>query len=418
MFKPNRLSVFLVSAVLTIETAWAQSPAPPQTDPFKADPKLTATAALLAAPARPPAPPLPGVPQQPEDLLITTELGGPGSGPVVITNKAELNLALEQLQDVHHIPTAQVEAIQKAYETVLAGMPTKDGSVAVPSGSEAPKTSNELAVFLSKNAKDAVPEFPEAYAEDAIGDELDPLTLNRRDAEGVPNTSLIIRRYAGHLLQKYDKNEDGKLEREEWEAMPGKPQAIDLNGDFVLEDYEILYYLAAYAKGRTITHPVPPRRLSAAQTVLKTDGPILIHPLSSPIRKAVSDEEETDPAKKPADLSPEEFARIVADADKGTGTEEQSELFGIITQETGASAASVREYAPSANEMAGIPNWFLARDANGDGQLTLREFSPALSLESTAFFGKLDGDGDGLVTPDEVREYLEKGPRDKQKAAE
>ena len=96
----------------------------------------------------------------------------------------------------------------------------------------------------------------------------------------------------------------------------------------------------------------------------------------------------------------------------------QPELFGILTQENGASAAAVREFAPSANETAGIPRWFLARDANGDGQLTLREFSPSLSLESTAFFGRLDADGDGLITPDEVREYLAKGPRPKEKAAE
>ena len=39
--------------------------------------------------------------------------------------------------------------------------------------------------------------------------------------------------------------------------MPGKPQAYDLNGDLVLENHELLYHLAAYAKDRTISTRFP-----------------------------------------------------------------------------------------------------------------------------------------------------------------
>ena len=412
MTKPIRFLVFFLTAALAAAGASAQPPVLP-----KVSDDIEKNSALLAVP-RPAAPAPPGLPDPKEDLVITSELGKTESAPVMITNQAEIDLALEQLTQVHGLSRVTAAAIQEAYEAALAGSSTGDGSVAVPIGPDTPQNTAELVTYLSQNTKDSVPELHENYAEDALGDELDPITLNRRNAEGVPNASLVIRRYADYILKKYDTNHDGKLQREEWASMPGRPQSFDLNGDFVLEDYEILYHLAAYAKGRTVTHPVPPRRLNAAQTALKTDGPILIHPISAPIRKAAADEEKIDPSQKPADISPEEFTRIVTDADQGIGTEEEPALFGILTQESGASAATVREFAPSANETAGIPRWFLARDANGDGQLTLREFSPSLSLESTAFFGRLDTDSDGLVTPDEVREYPEKGPRPKVKAAE
>ena len=412
MIKPIRFSVYFLAAIFFAAGASAQSPALP----IISD-NVETNSALLSPPRRV-TPPMPGLSNPNKDLVITSELDKANPDPVVITDRAELELALEQLRDAHGLRPAMAAAIREAYEAALAGSPNGDGTVTVPSGPDTPQKPADLITYLSGQTRDGVPKLPEDYPEDAVGDTFDPITLNRRDAEGIPNASLVIRRYVDHILKKYDTNRDGKLQREEWAAMPGRPQSFDLNGDFVLEDYEILYNLAAYAKGRTVTHPVPPRRLNAAQTALKTDGPILIHPISAPIRKAAVDEEELDPAQKPADISPDEFALIVADADQGAGTETEPELFGVITRENGATAAAVREFAPSANETAGIPRWFLARDANGDGQLTLREFSPSLSLESTAFFGRLDADGDGLITPDEVREYLAKGPRPKEKAAE
>ncbi|MGI5832282.1 MAG: hypothetical protein ACOX6D_07085 [Thermoguttaceae bacterium] len=373
------------------------------------DAELAAAVARLSPNRQRKMPQLPGVPVQAVDLLISEPRERDASEPVVVTNQAELSLILEQMQDVHKLSPAHAAQIQKAYDTALSQAPNQTGSIAIAVNPEKSEDLTDPAAFLTRRLKDSVPILPEGYAEDAIGDEIDPITKNRRDAEGVPNTSLFIRRYAGHVVEKYDLNRDGKLQRNEWEKMPGKPQAYDLNGDLVLENHELLYHLAAYAKDRTISHPVPPRRLSATQKVLKTDGPILIHPLSGPIRKQKPDDEESvDVDKLPSDISPEELATISADADKGAGTEEQPQMFDVVTKETGASATTVREYAPSPSALEGVPRWFLVRDADGDGQLSLREFAPTLSLDSTAFFGKLDANSDGLITPEEVRTYLEK----------
>lgn len=350
---------------------------------------------------------------KPSDLLISGIVSSdPNAPPPVITNKAELDLALEQTKDILNIPPERLSGVMASYSSILAGLPTPEGISTEDLYSKPPMTIDELGIFLSKRMVDSVPVFPGTPEEDLTADEeIDPITQNRRDAEGVPNTSLIVRRYASHIIEKYDTNQDGILQKEEWEKMPGTPQAIDMNGDLELEEHEILYYLARYAKDRTISHPIPPKRLTAAQTVLKTDGAVLIQPLSAPIRKQRSneDDEAISSDAKPADMSEDEFQEIVTDADWGTGTEEQPELFGVVSKETGASAVTVREYAPSETETEGVPRWFLARDANGDGQLSLREFSPTLSLDSTAFFGRLDADNDGLVTPDEVKNFLAKG---------
>ena len=64
--------------------------------------------------------------------------------------------------------------------------------------------------------------------------------------------------------------------------------------------------------------------------------------------------------------------------------------------------------------MMDVPIWFLARDVNGDGQLTLLEFSPNLSPATIAQFGKLDSDADGLITADEVRQAAKAAKQDAQ----
>ena len=51
---------------------------------------------------------------------------------------------------------------------------------------------------------------------------------------------------------------------------------------------------------------------------------------------------------------------------------------------------------------AGVPDWFIRSDADGDGQLTMREFSASWSQAVLADFNQFDLNGDGLITVDEV----------------
>ena len=56
-----------------------------------------------------------------------------------------------------------------------------------------------------------------------------------------------VRRYAESLLRQYDKNSDGKLDRDEWSAMPPQHHSADTNSDGTITTEELSAKLASYA---------------------------------------------------------------------------------------------------------------------------------------------------------------------------
>ena len=83
---------------------------------------------------------------------------------------------------------------------------------------------------------------------------------------------------------------------------------------------------------------------------------------------------------------------------------EDEELLDVLLSDMDES--TFREYAAAPEELIGTPVWFLARDVNGDGQLSLREFAPNLTAAGVAQFGKLDLNADGLITAEEVKKAV------------
>ena len=119
-------------------------------------------------------------------------------------------------------------------------------------------------------------------------------------------------------------------------------------------------------------------------------------------------------AEKPADsketATKDAAAKETAKSDtekngenESDGENAEKELLEILLKED--DNTQVREFTVPPEQLKGMPRWFILRDLNGDGQLTLREFAPFLSLEGVAFFGRLDLNGDGFITPDEFREF-------------
>jgi hypothetical protein len=49
----------------------------------------------------------------------------------------------------------------------------------------------------------------------------------------------------------------------------------------------------------------------------------------------------------------------------------------------------------------GLPAWFVLRDADGDGQLTMAEFAPKATQSLLDEFARYDRNGDGLATAEE-----------------
>ena len=95
MIKPIRFSVYFLAAIFFAAGASAQSPALP----IISD-NVETNSALLSPPRRV-TPPMPGLSNPNKDLVITSELDKANPDPVVITDRAELELALEQLRDAH-----------------------------------------------------------------------------------------------------------------------------------------------------------------------------------------------------------------------------------------------------------------------------------------------------------------------------
>lgn len=216
-------------------------------------------------------------------------------------------------------------------------------------------------------------------------------------------------RYATLLMQRYDLNGDGRLQDAEWKKMPGAPQAVDLDGDLVITLEELVRFLGLYGRHRTIHHPNPAERYDGPKTVA-SDYQLFV-PISapppapaasspaSPSTDTASESLDPAPAAPPTDLSEEMLEAESRPVDDATYEE-------IIT---GRQIPAERKYYTSPEALRGVPAWFLIRDRDGDGQVSLSEFAPSLSARALALFGRLDLNGDGFITPNEVRPTAQTG---------
>jgi Ca2+-binding EF-hand superfamily protein len=191
-----------------------------------------------------------------------------------------------------------------------------------------------------------------------------PLPAAGASAERIPDK---VRRYAERLFRRYDANGDGKLQREEWSKMHGNPEAADLNADGVITMEELTNWIAAFGRNR---------RLGAAGDWLG----------ESPRER---------PDSQAADAS-------------GAGKEKDREAEkGGSPSETGPSQRrSTTFYVPKTRMPAGLPQWFLDRDLDGDGQLSLAEFASNPTQADLEEFARFDRNGDGFITAKECLEAL------------
>ena len=66
-----------------------------------------------------------------------------------------------------------------------------------------------------------------------------------------------------------------------------------------------------------------------------------------------------------------------------------------------SSRKSYRFLSPQERLPQGLPEWFVRRDANEDGQVTMAEYTSVWSDALAAEFGAYDLNGDGVITPRE-----------------
>jgi Ca2+-binding EF-hand superfamily protein len=180
-----------------------------------------------------------------------------------------------------------------------------------------------------------------------------------------------LTRFAQRIIRQFDRNGDGRLQQDEChppaaDAIRQAWAAIDVNADEAVTVEELAKWLSGYAR----THPfrvgsaVPDEDLSGSRTG-RAGGSSL----------------------------PESPGSVTAGAN-GVG--------GVPGGGAGP-GPTAKFTVPKRRLPADLPRWFLERDADGDGQLTLLEFSPRTTPADVAAFRRYDLNGDGLLTP---KEYL------------
>jgi len=196
-----------------------------------------------------------------------------------------------------------------------------------------------------------------------------------------------VRRYAEHLLRRYDKSGDGQIQPDEWGKMHGNPEAADANRDHVITLDELTRYIAAFGQHH---------RLRMANATIGGDA------------KAVSGTET--PARQEStqggpSANPEDATRSLtsgAEAGPAPGTQPKRDT---------------TFYVPRSRLPAGLPEWFLRRDTNGDGQVSLSEFAPNPTQADLGEFARYDKNGDGFITARECLDTLKPAKSASGKAA-
>ena len=179
-------------------------------------------------------------------------------------------------------------------------------------------------------------------------------------------------RYAERWFARGDADGDGKLTAKEWPQPTGG--AVDADQDGLVTVEELAQHIADFGRHRRI-------RLMPASA-----GGLL--PLPSLLPPGVAG------AEGPATLGEADGSQSPNNAPADTVDEAQS---------GSKERASDRKYfVPPSRLPPGLPDWFLKRDADGDGQLTLSEYAESGSASADKEFARYDRNRDGLVTPHEV----------------
>ncbi len=192
---------------------------------------------------------------------------------------------------------------------------------------------------------------------------------------GAPDVTTVpakLYRFAERVIAKYDRDGDGELDNAELTAAPESIRQAERNDQGRVGVNELADHLAAYARSRSL------RRDSQAWQNMP-EFPPLLQP-STPGNPAGD-------RPAPGLGEPEEKA-------KPTGPR------------SNRPTAERRFYIPPSQFPAGLPDWFLQRDADGDGQLTLTEFAPSGGAATVAEFHRYDLNHDGLATPEEILQVL------------
>lgn len=214
-----------------------------------------------------------------------------------------------------------------------------------------------------------------AAAEVKPGSAQSPLLAILDDARAEEVTSHLaipnkVNRYAERVVAQYDRNGDGVLSADEWQSLRGNAALADFDHDGTITPAELAQRIAIYSLRRSL-------RLRAMPLRTVAEG--------APV--ASGDEVAALPTPRPKVLG------------AATGASDEQEALRTRPY-----------YTPRSRLPSGVDEWFLETDGDGDGQITMREFTAHLSEGDVTRFASLDPNGDGVVTAAEYAVAKSKEP--------
>lgn len=188
---------------------------------------------------------------------------------------------------------------------------------------------------------------------------------------GASNDTGKLQEYAKGLLNRYDDNKSGFLERDEWKEMKEEYHAADTNKDNVITVEELAVKLSGFGSSAS-------------------------------------------PASSAGSGAPAQQGGDQRRGWGGGGREGWGGRGGSNDRERGDSSKTAQSTKksyriPTATERLpkGLPDWFARNDANADGQVMMAEYMTSLTEQMAADFLKYDLNTDGVITPAECLKVVE-----------
>lgn len=181
-----------------------------------------------------------------------------------------------------------------------------------------------------------------------------------RSSSGGSSEAQKVRDYASGLLRQHDKNQNGVLDKEEWESVRAISKDTDANNDGTVTLDELTAKLGSFGK---------------------EEG-------------------------KPSGSSGSSGGGSASSGGSRDGGG-RSSGGSSRSESKSADKKSYRQRTPTERLPKGLPDWFARNDADGDGQVVMSEYASLWSESKAEEFAKYDLDGDGVITPRECLRALE-----------
>ena len=242
-----------------------------------------------------------------------------------------------------------------------------------------------------------------------------PAKARQRSARSAVSAKLI--RYAQRLLDQFDRNGDGRLDEAEWTEMLLDKYDKNWDGRLGQDEWDETRIARYDRNGDGLLEETEWRRVWITQRLPQSDGGADVEQLVRAIaalgggKPIVLKQSHLGERMKPLPLlSPATAGDTRANGPEGPAKNTDAPSTGqkpVAGSASGRGARNTKFFLPRSQLPRGLPPWFVPRDADGDGQLTMAEYAPKATAAQLAEFTRYDRNGDGVLTAEECA----RGPR-------